>query len=154
MFDVYFGYHEVGGTANRPRHHQLTLMEGIFMSGTRTAPGAPGRPTKSEPKEQLSVEITIHRVFDDGLFEDLRCPAGSELWPIMQFIDRVIAKSHWLVIVPNGSTKAAMAQVSYPISSELLSKIVTDGLRARQRVVVVPDGVAAPAAAEVDRVCG
>ncbi|MFI1312919.1 hypothetical protein ACH4TS_22660 [Streptomyces albidoflavus] len=89
---------------------------------------------------QLPVEITVHRVFEDGVVEDLVCPKGLELAPAIAFVEKVLAKGHWVVIVPDGDS-GLISEVSLPISSDLLSEIVAKAIKARWRVLVLPEAI-------------
>ncbi|MER0477076.1 hypothetical protein ABR737_01655 [Streptomyces sp. Edi2] len=90
--------------------------------------------------EKLPFGITIHRVFEDGVVEDLACPKGHEMRLAVGFVERVIAKGHWVVIVPEGWS-GVVAEVSFPIGSGLLSEIVFKALSAGQGAVVLPEDV-------------
>ncbi|WP_331746212.1 hypothetical protein OG923_32885 (plasmid) [Streptomyces halstedii] len=86
---------------------------------------------------RLPVEITVHRVFGEGLLEDLVCPKGLELARAIDFVKKVLAKGHWVVIVPDGDS-GLISEVSLPISSDLLSKIVGKAINAGSRALVLP----------------
>ncbi|MFE7485156.1 hypothetical protein [Streptomyces sp. NPDC057552] len=87
---------------------------------------------------QLPVEITVHRVFGDGVVEDLVCPKGVELARVIDFAEEVLAKGHWVVIVPDGDS-GIFPEVSLPIATDLLSEIVGKVLNAGSRVLVLPE---------------
>ncbi|MFJ4700476.1 hypothetical protein ACIP5N_22145 [Streptomyces sp. NPDC088768] len=87
---------------------------------------------------QLPVETTVHRVFGDGLVEDLVCPKGLELARAIDFVEKVLAKGHWVVIVPDGDS-GLISEVSLPIGSDLLSEIVGKAINAGFRVLVLPE---------------
>ncbi|MET9779308.1 hypothetical protein ABZ023_34560 [Streptomyces sp. NPDC006367] len=63
--------------------------------------------------EQLPVEVTVHRVYEDGLVEDLTCTPGHDLWRALGFVQRVITKGHWVLIVPDQGS-GFTAEVSAP----------------------------------------
>ncbi|KOU43214.1 hypothetical protein [Streptomyces sp. WM6378] len=88
--------------------------------------------------EKLPVGITVHRVYEDGVVEDLTCPPGSDLWRPLDFVQRVIAKGHWVVIVPDQGS-GVVAEVSFPIGPDLLSEIVSKAISAGQSTAVLPE---------------
>ncbi|MCX4826785.1 hypothetical protein OG883_44900 [Streptomyces sp. NBC_01142] len=90
--------------------------------------------------EQLPVEITIHRVYEDGIVEDLICPQGHDLWRALDFVQRVIAKGHWVLIVPDQGS-GLIAEVSAPIAPGLLSEIVSKAIDAGQSTLVLPQTI-------------
>ncbi|MFI6528094.1 MULTISPECIES: hypothetical protein [Streptomyces] len=90
--------------------------------------------------EQLPVQITVHRVYEDGIVEDLTCPPGHDLWRALDFVQRVIAKGHWVLIVPDQGS-GLIAELSAPIAPGLLSEIVSKAIDAGQSTLVLPQTI-------------
>ncbi|MEW1762412.1 hypothetical protein AB0393_38645 [Streptomyces cyaneofuscatus] len=90
--------------------------------------------------EQLPVKVTIHRVFGDGVVEDLTCPPGHDLWRALDFVQRVIAKGDWILMVPDQGS-GLTAEVSAPIAPDLLLEIVSKVIAAGQSALVLPQDV-------------
>ncbi|MFG2210938.1 hypothetical protein [Streptomyces sp. NPDC048638] len=88
--------------------------------------------------DKLPVQITVHRVYEDGIVEDLTCPPGYDLRLPLAFVERVIAKRHWVVIVPDQGS-GLVAEHSFPLRSERLSEIVSKAISAGQSTVVLPE---------------
>ncbi|TLQ39438.1 hypothetical protein [Streptomyces marianii] len=90
--------------------------------------------------EQLPFRVTIHRVYEDEVVENLTCPPGQVLWQALDFVQRVIARGHWVLIVPDQGC-GLIAEVSAPIAPDLLSEIVSKAISAGQSTLVLPQTV-------------
>ncbi|MEO3976736.1 hypothetical protein [Streptomyces sp. CAU 1734] len=89
---------------------------------------------------KLSFQVTVHRVFRDGVVEDLTVPAGQDVMCALDFVAKVTAKGDWVVIAPEAGS-GVYVEVSCPISTEMLSDIAFKALDAAQSVVVLPEEV-------------
>ncbi|KFG71330.1 hypothetical protein [Streptomyces mutabilis] len=82
--------------------------------------------------ERLPVGITVHRVYEDGIVEDLICAPGHDLSHALDFIQKVTVKGHWVLIAPEQGC-GIVAEFRAPIAPGLLSEIVSKAISAGQR---------------------